>query len=69
MPPKGLAKPEIEKFANFDWDDSADEENEEHEDENMDRIIEESLKNLDNRAENMQVGFIDQFIATENNED
>ncbi|CAD7001484.1 unnamed protein product, partial [Ceratitis capitata] len=37
---KGLAKAEIEKFTNFDWDDSADEENEEDEVENMDRIIE-----------------------------
>ncbi|CAD7000977.1 unnamed protein product, partial [Ceratitis capitata] len=50
-------------------DDSADEENEEEEDENIDRIIEESLKNLDNRAENMQVGLIDQFITTENDKD
>ncbi|CAD7002086.1 unnamed protein product, partial [Ceratitis capitata] len=33
------------------------------------RIIKESLSNLDNRAENMQVGLIDQFITTENDED
>lgn len=69
MRPKGLTQAEIEKFANFDWDDSADEENEEEEDANMDRIIEETLKNLDNTAENMQVGLIDQFIRTENDED
>lgn len=45
MRPKGLTQAEIEKFANFDWDDSADEENEEEEDRNMDEIIEETLKN------------------------
>ncbi|XP_050324452.1 probable basic-leucine zipper transcription factor G [Bactrocera neohumeralis] len=53
-----LTQAEIEKFANLDWDDSADEESEEEEDRNMDEIIEESLKNLDNRAENVEVGLI-----------
>ncbi|XP_049306580.1 piggyBac transposable element-derived protein 1-like isoform X2 [Bactrocera dorsalis] len=69
MRPKGLTQAEIEKFANFDWDDSADEENEEEEDRNMEEIIEETLKNLDNRAENVEVGLIDQFIRSENDGD
>ncbi|CAD7000886.1 unnamed protein product, partial [Ceratitis capitata] len=67
MRPKGLTQAEIEKFANFDWYFSAEEENEEEE--IMDRIIKESFKNLDNRAEKMQVGLNDQFITTENDED
>lgn len=46
MRPKGLTQAEIEKFVNFDWDDSADEEIEE-EDRNMEEIIEETLKNLE----------------------
>ena len=69
MRKKGLTQAEIEKIANYDWDDSADEENEEEEDRNMDEIIEETLKNLDNRAENVEVDLIDQIIQNENVEE
>lgn len=64
MRPKGLAQAEIERIANFDWDDSADDESEEEEYQNMEEIIEETLKNLDNRAENVEVGLIDQIIES-----
>lgn len=51
----------IEKFSNVDWDHSADEDSEE-EDRNTDEIIEESLQNLDNRAENVEVGWLTNFL-------
>ncbi|XP_053968406.1 uncharacterized protein LOC128869829 [Anastrepha ludens] len=69
MRPKGLTQAEIERFANFDWDDSADDEIDEEEDQNMEEIIEKTLKYLDNRAENVEVGLIDQIIGSKDVED
>lgn len=68
MRPRGLTQAEIEKITNFDWDDSEDEENEEEDEKtvNLENIIEETLKNVIDSGENMEVNLIEELISREN---
>lgn len=67
MRPKGLTQAEIEKITNFDWDVSEDEENEEEEEKtvNFENIIEETLKNVIDSGENMEVNLIEELNSRE----
>lgn len=65
---RDLTQAEIEKITNFDWDDSEDEENEEEQERtvNLENIIEETLKNVIDNGENMEVDQIEELISREN---
>ena len=77
MRPRVLIQADIEKSANFDWDDSEDEENDEKDQEgavNFEIIIEEILQSVIDSGENVEAGIIEEMIRksgdeNENNEE
>ena len=72
MRPRGLTQADIEKIANFDWDDSEDEENDEEDQEgavNFEIIIEETLQSVIDSGENVEAGIIEEMIRKSGDED
>ena len=77
MRPRGLTQADIEKIANFDWDDSEYEENIEEGQEgavNFEIIIEETLQSVIDSGENVEAGIIEAMVGksgdeNENNEE
>lgn len=62
MVSKGLSKAEIEKIIDFDWDDSADDEDWQEElerPENFESVIEETLQKKASNGENIEDGLIE----------
>ena len=71
MRPRGLTQADIEKIANFDWDDSKDQENDEEDQEgavNFEIIIEETLQSLIDGGENVEAGIIQEMIRKSGDE-
>lgn len=69
MRPKGLTQQEIQKICEFDWDDSADEDNGEEEEKittNLENIIEETLQSVIERREGIEVGLIERIVGEDN---
>ena len=71
MRPRGLTQADIEKIANFDWEDSEDEENDEEDQEgavNFESIIVETLQSVMNSSENVEAGIIEEMIRKSGDE-
>ena len=69
MRPRGLTQADIEKIANFDWNDSEDEENDEEDQEGAEIIIEETLQSVIDSGENVEAEEMIRKSGDENEND